>query len=112
LYNQALQEFGNDLVHGDLTDQGRSWLEATEPGAWEFSKDDTYGEHEDEDEDSYWQVYPRTSGMIDNMVHKDDLEQILRQYFKYVKQTWDSGNFVGYAASDNPQTLETYVSNL
>lgn len=54
----------------------------------------------------------KAAGMIDNMVHQDDLEQILRKYFHYVKQVWDSGNFVGYAASDDQNTFETYISNL
>jgi hypothetical protein len=51
-----------------------------------------------------------TGGMIDNMVHQDELAQILQKYFRYIQQYWESGNFVGYAASDDPDVLQRFVS--
>lgn len=51
-------------------------------------------------------------GMVDNMVSKDELEKILRSQFKYVVQFWDSGNFAGYAASDDAAALEKLVGNI
>ncbi len=51
-------------------------------------------------------------GMLDNMVHDTALEGVLAQNFKHVTQYWDSGNFKGYAASDNPEALQKLVGNM
>jgi SAM-dependent methyltransferase len=51
-------------------------------------------------------------GMLDNMVTDVDLEAALAKNFKHVVQYWDSGNFRGYAASDNPAVLAKLVKNM
>lgn len=52
----------------------------------------------------------KASGMVDNMVSHDQLERLLSQNFKTVIQYWDSGNFKGYAASDNAALARKFVS--
>lgn len=51
-------------------------------------------------------------GMVDNMVHDDDLEGILKQNFRYVVQYYDAGNFKGYASADSPEKLQQFIQNL
>jgi len=51
-------------------------------------------------------------GMHDLQVSPKSLEKTLKKYFKHVVQIWDSGNFKGYASSDNPEYLHHFVSNL
>jgi SAM-dependent methyltransferase/ribosomal protein S18 acetylase RimI-like enzyme len=48
-------------------------------------------------------------GMVDNMVAADKFEQLLKSQFKHVTQYWDSGNFKGYAASDDAGALKKLV---
>jgi len=51
-------------------------------------------------------------GMHDKMISAAETENILTNNFGAVAQFWDSGNFKGYAASDNPATLDKFLSNL
>lgn len=51
-------------------------------------------------------------GMVDNMVTDLALEAELKNNFKHVEQIWDSGNFKGYAASDDAAKLRTFVDNV
>lgn len=51
-------------------------------------------------------------GMTDLQVSVDEMETILAKNFKHVVQVWDSGNFKGYAASDNPDTVQEFLQNL
>lgn len=51
-------------------------------------------------------------GMVDNMVSDKAYEKVLTSHFKHVVQYWDSGNFKGYAASDNPKVLRELVKNI
>lgn len=51
-------------------------------------------------------------GMTDLQVSDAELRDILQKQFKHVVQVWDSGNFKGYAASDDPATLDTFLSEL
>ena len=51
-------------------------------------------------------------GMHDLMVSPKKFEKILGDNFAHVVQYWDSGNFKGYAASDNPLALSRLVSNI
>lgn len=51
-------------------------------------------------------------GMVDNMVHAADLERILAENFEHVIQYWDSGNFKGYAASNDRARLDALISNM
>jgi ubiquinone/menaquinone biosynthesis C-methylase UbiE len=51
-------------------------------------------------------------GMLDNMVSQQALEQSLTSHFAYVIQYWDSGNFKGYAASDDMGRLRALVDGL
>jgi len=51
-------------------------------------------------------------GMHDNMISTTETENILANNFGAVAQFWDSGNFKGYAASDNSATLDKFLSNL
>jgi ribosomal protein S18 acetylase RimI-like enzyme/SAM-dependent methyltransferase len=51
-------------------------------------------------------------GMVDNMVTDAALEAALKDQFQNVVQIWDSGNFKGYAASDNKANLTRFIENL
>lgn len=51
-------------------------------------------------------------GMVDNMVPADKFEQLLKGQFKHVAQYWDSGNFKGYAASDDAGALNKLVGSI
>lgn len=51
-------------------------------------------------------------GMNKNMVPQSELESVLGENFAHVVQFWDSGNFKGYAASDNSAALARLVSNM
>lgn len=51
-------------------------------------------------------------GMVDNMVPADKFEQLLKGRFKHVAQYWDSGNFKGYAASDDAAALNKLVGSI
>jgi SAM-dependent methyltransferase len=51
-------------------------------------------------------------GMVDNMATDTDFEKTLQKHFKHVVQYWDSGNFKGYAASDDPAKLSELVKNI
>lgn len=51
-------------------------------------------------------------GMVDNMVTGPALESVLQSNFKHVAQYWDSGNFRGYAASDDPARLREFLSEV
>jgi SAM-dependent methyltransferase len=48
-------------------------------------------------------------GMVSNMVHQKDLEATLQQYFQTVTQYWSSGNFVGYACSDDANIVNQFI---
>lgn len=48
-------------------------------------------------------------GMVSNMVRQEDLEAILRQSFRQVTPYWQSGNFVGYACSDEPTIVDRFL---
>jgi len=49
--------------------------------------------------------------MGDKQVSVQEIENILGNRFKYVNQYWDSGNFKGYIASNNP-IAETFVDEI
>jgi SAM-dependent methyltransferase len=51
-------------------------------------------------------------GMVDNMVAASEFEKTLLASFREVVQYWDSGNFKGYACSDDPKKVWTYVNSL
>ena len=51
-------------------------------------------------------------GMVNNMVHHAEYEKTLIKYFRLVYQYWDSGNFKGYAASDEPYMLTKFLGAL
>jgi SAM-dependent methyltransferase len=51
-------------------------------------------------------------GMVDNMVQAQELESLLQQQFKHVAQYFDSGNFKGYIASDDPQKLVSVLREM
>jgi len=50
------------------------------------------------------------TGMMANMVSVEQLEQVLHGLFKSVQRYWDQGNFLGYACSDNPQTVQKFLA--
>jgi ubiquinone/menaquinone biosynthesis C-methylase UbiE len=54
----------------------------------------------------------KSVGMLDNMATQSDYESTLKKNFKHVTQYFDSGNFKGYAASDDPVKLKTLVDNI
>jgi SAM-dependent methyltransferase len=49
-------------------------------------------------------------GMVDNMVSVVEFEKILLGHFVNVWQYWDSGNFKGYAASDDSGKISKFLS--
>lgn len=51
-------------------------------------------------------------GMHDLMVSPEEFEKTLGAHFAHVVQYWDSGNFKGYAASDNLLALKRLASNI
>lgn len=51
-------------------------------------------------------------GMNDTMVQESMLEHTLASKFKYVAKYWQASNFVGYAASDNLDSLRRMVDNI
>jgi len=54
----------------------------------------------------------KSIGMVDNMVTVEEFEAILLHNFRFVWQYWDSGNFKGYAASDNAMRVAAFVRAL
>lgn len=54
----------------------------------------------------------QTVGMADLMVPPGELEGILAKHFDTVVQFWDSGNFKGYIASDDPGAIAAFIENL
>jgi hypothetical protein len=50
--------------------------------------------------------------MNDLMASPGKLEDVLRSQFASVAQFWDSGNFKGYVASDDPSALNALLSNM
>jgi SAM-dependent methyltransferase len=51
-------------------------------------------------------------GMTDKQVAWWEMESVLGSNFANVVQFWSSGNFRGYAASDDAQKLQEFVSNM
>ena len=51
-------------------------------------------------------------GMTKNMPSPGEFEDVLGANFKYAVQFWDSGNFRGYAASDDKAKLDALVNNI
>jgi SAM-dependent methyltransferase len=51
-------------------------------------------------------------GMTDKQVAWWEMESVLGSNFKSVVQFWSSGNFRGYAASDDAQKLREFVGNM
>lgn len=51
-------------------------------------------------------------GMNDLMATAAELEAVLSKHFNHVVQYWDSGNFKGFAASDNQSGVEAFLHNL
>ena len=51
-------------------------------------------------------------GMVNNMVHHNEYEQVLAKNFQIVYQYWDSGNFKGYAASDQSGMVMQFLHAL
>ena len=51
-------------------------------------------------------------GMIANMLTLAEMDKVLKGNFKFVVQFWDSGNFKGFAASDNKNKLNALIDNM
>lgn len=51
-------------------------------------------------------------GMTNTQVSYDEMEYILSRNFAHVAQVWSSGNFKGYAASDDPAMLAKFIDGL
>lgn len=51
-------------------------------------------------------------GMNDYQVSQDEMERILSDLYGHRAQFWDSGNFKGYAASDDKALLDDFIGNL
>lgn len=57
----------------------------------------------------FQQTKQNQPSMMDNMVSQEDYENLLTSQFAEVWQYWDSGNFKGYAASDDGTRVRTFV---
>lgn len=68
-----------------------------------FAAEKKYNQDKDEEE---------AVGMVNNMVHHNEYEQLLARKFSVVYQYWDSGNFKGYAASDGNEMVQKFLSAL
>ena len=51
-------------------------------------------------------------GMMGNMLTVAEMNKVLKGNFKFVVQFWDSGNFKGFAASDNKKKLNALIDNM
>ena len=51
-------------------------------------------------------------GMMGNQVTIAEMNKVLKGNFKFVVQFWDSGNFKGFAASDNKKKLDSLIKNM
>ena len=51
-------------------------------------------------------------GMMGNQVTLAEMDKVLKSNFKFVVQFWDSGNFKGFAASDNKKKLNALIDNM
>lgn len=51
-------------------------------------------------------------GMNDLQVSQDEMDRILADTYGHRAQFWDSGNFKGYAASDDKYLLDDFLGNL
>ena len=51
-------------------------------------------------------------GMNDYQVSQDEMERIISDLYGNRAQFWDSGNFKGYAASDDKYLLDDFIGNL
>lgn len=49
-------------------------------------------------------------GMNDGMITPEEYERILLQSFDFVARFWDSGNFKGYVASNDRDSIELFLS--
>jgi hypothetical protein len=50
--------------------------------------------------------------MVSNLWNQDDYHNMLRQNFNHVVPYWQSGNFGGYAASDDPAAVDRFLDGL
>jgi SAM-dependent methyltransferase len=50
--------------------------------------------------------------MVSNLWDKDDYHNLLKQNFRHVVPYWKSGNFAGFAASDDPAQVDRFVGGL
>lgn len=50
------------------------------------------------------------TGMMANMVTQEELEEILHENFASVEPYWESFNFKGYACSNDPSTVQRFLS--
>lgn len=54
----------------------------------------------------------QVEGMTDLQVSIDEMEAVLQRNFSRVTQVWDSGNFKGFAASDDPAKVDAFLQEL
>jgi hypothetical protein len=50
--------------------------------------------------------------MVGNQVTIAEMNKVLKGNFKFIVQFWDSGNFKGFAASDNKKKLNALIENM
>lgn len=50
--------------------------------------------------------------MMSNLSSQDDYHKLLKQHFKHVEPYWQSGNFGGFVASDDPEHARAFLGGL
>ncbi len=106
----------NFIVDNLLTDDGILLIEE------KFTNNDVIYQNNEKMKDDFKRLYyteeqinSKAQNIVGPMGNKQvsvqEIENILGSRFKYVNQYWDSGNFKGYIASNNP-IAETFVDEI
>jgi len=92
-----------DTHHKDLYYSKAALAQKDKVVAFAAEKKPAFAQDKDEEE---------AVGMVNNMVHHDEYERTLGSKFAVVYQYWDSGNFKGYAASDQGFMVQKFLAAL
>lgn len=92
-----------DTNHKDLYYSKDALAKKDKVVAFAAEKKPAFAQDKDEEE---------AVGMVNNMVHHDEYERTLGSKFAVVFQYWDSGNFKGYAASDQGYMVQKFLTAL
>jgi len=101
--NWDANEKFKDENHKNLYYSSEALKQKEKVVAFAAEKKPQFAQNQDEEE---------AVGMVNNMVHHDEYEQTLAKHFQIVYQYWDSGNFKGYAASNQPDMVTKFLHAL